>query len=210
VIGVGIIMVHWAASDSPFTISGDDEFVNPVISVSPTSHDFGSIDAGSSSSSKTFIVSNTGNADLVIGTISITGTNSSEFSKQNDTCSNKTITSSGTCTIELVFTPTSEGLNSANIEIPSNDSDTPILHVPLSGDGVSMDIVHVDFTYTGTESGTQSQPYNTLAEAINAVAVGGEIIIKGGITNETFTGINKIDKEVTIKSSGGTATIGKQ
>jgi hypothetical protein len=68
-------------------------------------------------------------------------------------------------------------------------------------------IVWVDFTYTGTESGTQAEPYNTLAEAINAVAVGGEIIIKGGITPETFTGINK---KVTIKSSGGTATIGKQ
>jgi hypothetical protein len=71
-------------------------------------------------------------------------------------------------------------------------------------------IVWVDFTYTGTESGTQSQPFNTLAEAINAVAVGGEIIIKGGVTSETFTGLNKIDKKVTIKSSGGTATIGKQ
>ncbi len=69
--------------------------------------------------------------------------------------------------------------------------------------------VHVDFTYIGTESGTQGQPYNTLAEAINAVAVGGEIIIKGGITSETFTGINKINKKVTIKSSGGTVTIGK-
>ncbi len=69
--------------------------------------------------------------------------------------------------------------------------------------------VHVDFTYTGLESGTQSQPYNTLAEAITAVAAGGEIIIKGGITKETFTGLNKIKKKVTIKSSLGTVVIGK-
>ena len=74
----------------------------------------------------------------------------------------------------------------------------------------SVQTVWVDFKYEGTELGTQSQPYNTLAEAINAVTVGGEIIIKGGITSETFTGINKIKKKVTIKSSGGTATIGKQ
>ncbi len=74
----------------------------------------------------------------------------------------------------------------------------------------ALDTVHVDFTYTGTESGTQSQPFNTLAEAIDAVAVGGEIIIESGTTSETFEGINKIDKEVTIKSSGGTVTIGKQ
>ncbi len=70
--------------------------------------------------------------------------------------------------------------------------------------------VWVDFTYTGTEVGTQSQPYNTLAEAINAVTVGGIITIKAGTTNETFDGTNKINKSVTIKSSGGTVIIGKQ
>ncbi len=68
----------------------------------------------------------------------------------------------------------------------------------------------VDFNYMGTELGTQSQPYNTLAEAIEAVAVGGTITIKAGITSETFDGINKINKNVTIKSSGGTAVIGEQ
>ncbi len=66
--------------------------------------------------------------------------------------------------------------------------------------------VWVDFTYTGTELGTQAQPYNTLAEAIDAVEAGDEIIIKAGTTSETLT----IDKNVTIESSGGTATIGKQ
>ena len=71
----------------------------------------------------------------------------------------------------------------------------------------ALSIVWVDFNYTGTESGTQSQPYNTLTEAINAVTVGGEIIIKSGVTSETFTGINK---KVTIKPFGGTAVIGKQ
>jgi len=70
--------------------------------------------------------------------------------------------------------------------------------------------VWVDFNYSGTELGTESQPYNTLAEAINAVAEGGEITIKAGITSETFTGINKIDKKVTIKSVNGTAIIGQQ
>ncbi len=71
-------------------------------------------------------------------------------------------------------------------------------------------IMYVDFTYTGPESGTQTEPFNTLAEAINAIAAGGEIIINGGTTSETFEGSNKINKKVTIKSSGGTVVIGKQ
>ncbi len=53
--------------------------------------------------------------------------------------------------------------------------------------------------------GTQAQPYSTLAEAIDAVEAGDEIKIKAGTTSETLT----IDKNVTIQSSGGTATIGE-
>jgi subtilisin-like proprotein convertase family protein len=72
--------------------------------------------------------------------------------------------------------------------------------------------VHADFGYEGTELGTVSQPYNTLGEALNAVADYGEIIIKGGITSETFAGDDKIEKKVTIKPFDitTTATIGQQ
>ena len=70
----------------------------------------------------------------------------------------------------------------------------------------TVPMVWVEFIYSGPESGTESQPYNTLAEAVNAVAVGGEIKIKGGSTDETLT----IDKEVTINNVGETtATIGQ-
>lgn len=73
----------------------------------------------------------------------------------------------------------------------------------------SLQVKWVDFSYTGTESGTKTQPYNTLAEAIERVSVGGEVIINGGSTSETFTGTNKMEKKVTIKSSGETGIIGK-
>jgi hypothetical protein len=117
-------------------------------------------------------------------------------STANDGSYSWTVPNTPTTSARVRVTSTS---NSSNIDT-SNSNFT--IYQPT--------IVWVDFTYTGTESGTQAEPYNTLAEAINAVAVGGEIIIKGGVTSETFTGLNKIDKEVTIKSSGGTATIGKQ
>ncbi len=71
--------------------------------------------------------------------------------------------------------------------------------------GGSPTLVWVDFNYNGTELGTLCQPYNTLAEAIDAVEAGGEIKIKAGTTNETLT----INKNVTIQSSGGTANIGE-
>jgi len=80
----------------------------------------------------------------------------------------------------------------------------------LNGINPTLSTKWLDFIYTGAEDGTFNKPYNTLAEAINAVAVGGEVITKGGITSETFSGTNKITKKVTIKSYNGTSTIGKQ
>ena len=107
----------------------------PNISVSPPSRDFGSMDI-SSTSTQTFTINNTGNADLEIGTISITGTDASEFTIQNDNCSGRTIAPSGACTVDVVFSPTSAGAKSANLTIPSNDPGIPTLNVALNGTGV--------------------------------------------------------------------------
>ena len=103
----------------------------PDISVSPVSFNFGNVNVGSTSASQTLTVSNTGLADLVIGTLSITGTDDSEFSIQNDNCSGQTIAPSGICTVDVTFSPTSLGLKSANLSVPSNDPGLPILNVPL-------------------------------------------------------------------------------
>ncbi|HBI23452.1 MAG TPA: hypothetical protein DDX84_04440, partial [Nitrospiraceae bacterium] len=107
----------------------------PDISVSPTSHDFGSINPGLSSSPRTFTISNNGNAGLTMGTVSTIGADSSQFSITNDNCSGKTILPSGNCTLQGTFKPTSYGAKSANLNIPSNDPDTSNLNIPIQGTG---------------------------------------------------------------------------
>lgn len=109
----------------------------PNISLSPAKHDFGSVTAGSQSASQGFTILNTGSADLVIGSLSLTGTGASEFSIQNDNCSSQTLLPVGTCTVDVVFSPTSSDTKSANLAISSNDLETPVLDIPLSGTGVS-------------------------------------------------------------------------
>lgn len=106
-------------------------------SVSPTDHDFGSVYLRCKPTAKTFTISNTGTAELEMGTLSITGTDTSEFFIQNDNCSAQTIAPSGTCTVQAVFSPTSAGSKSANLSILSNDPDTPTLDIPLTGEGVT-------------------------------------------------------------------------
>jgi hypothetical protein len=105
------------------------------ISVYPASQDFAGINVGSSSSPQIFTISNTGNSNLVIGSIYLTGTNLDQFVTQNDTCSGMTIAPSAACTIELLFIPSYIGPLTANLSIPSNDPDTPALNIGLSGTG---------------------------------------------------------------------------
>jgi hypothetical protein len=102
------------------------------ISVSPSSHNFGSVVIGGSST-QTFTITNTGTANLIIGTI--TSTNPAEFSIQNDNCSGQTLAPSSSCTFQAVFSPAlPAGGKSASLSIPSNASGSPTL-VPLTGTG---------------------------------------------------------------------------
>ncbi|MDI6752093.1 MAG: clostripain-related cysteine peptidase, partial [bacterium] len=108
----------------------------PNISVFPSSHDFGSVNVSDTSAAQTFTISNTGTADLIIGTLSITGIDSSEFSIQNDNASGQTIPPSGSRTVQVVFSPQSIGIKNVDLSIPSNDPEAPTLNVVLSGEGV--------------------------------------------------------------------------
>lgn len=65
--------------------------------------------------------------------------------------------------------------------------------------------IWVDFGYGGTERGTESEPYNTLGEGINAVDAGGTINIRAGSTGERPS----TNKAQTWKAVGGWVTIGR-
>jgi len=106
-----------------------------VNSASPVTMDFGTVASGSTSSPQSLTLTNNGTVDLAIGNVSIFGADASEFSNQYDSCSNQTIVSSGTCTVQAVFSPTSAGLKNACITIPSNDPYSPVLSIPLQGNG---------------------------------------------------------------------------
>jgi hypothetical protein len=109
----------------------------PNISVSPSGFSFGNIPVTVASSPQTFTLSNTGSQNLVVSSIGITGADSGMFSLQTDTCPSlsPTLSSGGSCTVTVVFTPSSEGEKSATLQIQSNDPDTPTLNIGLSGTG---------------------------------------------------------------------------
>ena len=116
-----------------------EEETVPDISVGPSEHDFGEVTIGDESAPQTFTVSNKGELDLIVGDLDINDTLkvSSAFIIQEDNCSNQRITPDDSCTVNIVFAPSSEGEKNANLSLPSNDPDTPTLVVPLKGNGIA-------------------------------------------------------------------------
>jgi len=110
----------------------------PDISVCPASIQFGTTKEGSLSSPQMFTVTNKGIRDLVMGGISMTGQNASEFIVTSNGCSLQTLAPDGSCIIQIAFSPTSGGAKGADLTISSNDPDQSPFFVPLNGTGLEQ------------------------------------------------------------------------
>ena len=172
----------------------------PRISASPAYLDFGSINLGSTST-RSIALSSTGNVDLVVGTIALTGANQGEFSVQNDNCSGRTITPSGNCTLGILFSPTSLGSKSASLSIPSNAIDTPTLNLPLGGAGATTLNLSINPGGGGRVAGSGidcpgdcTESFSTSGAAIQLTATPSE-----GYVFTSWTGdINVAENPVTV------------
>ncbi len=103
------------------------------IVVTPGSHNFGEVNVGDHSSHQTFTIKNTGVVSHALGGLELSGANSHEFLKVNDTCSWKTLDPAQSCIAEIAFVPATEGEKSAGLDVVSDES---TVSVPLSGVGV--------------------------------------------------------------------------
>lgn len=127
----------------------------PVASVSPSSFDFGNQPVGQTSAAQAFTVQNTGNAGLVMGSVSPSG----DFAVSSDTCSGTTVAPGGTCTVSVTFTPAQTGPRSGTLTIPDNAADSPQL-VSLSGTGTQpmLSLSVNSLTFGSQAVGTTSAP----------------------------------------------------
>jgi predicted RNA-binding protein with TRAM domain len=106
----------------------------PQFSINPTTHDFGNVINGLTSEIQSFTVTNTGGADLTVSSIPLTGTDMNQFSV-TATGLPWTITAGGNQTFNIVFSPTSTGVKTANVSINHNATGSPT-NVTLSGTSI--------------------------------------------------------------------------
>jgi hypothetical protein len=108
----------------------------PALNVSPASVSFGGQKVGTTSSDSTVHVTNAGDADLVLGTVSASDTtvgSTGEFVVDSNGCGTDPVPADG-CDITVTFSPASTGPKTGVLSISSNDSASPAA-VSLTGDG---------------------------------------------------------------------------
>lgn len=85
------------------------------------------------SSTRSLTIQNNGNQYLSISALAVTGPDAQDFSIESNLCSGTGIPPEGTCTVDIVFTPSSAGASTATLMISSNDPTTPVKTVLIEG-----------------------------------------------------------------------------
>ena len=132
--------------------------VEPVVTLSTTSINFGDQTVNQSSSAHEVLMTNSGNTDLAITSIDTTGV----FTETDD-CGNS-LASQASCTLNVVFTPTAVQAFTGTVSITDDAIDSPQT-ISLSGNGVaagtpdaSLSTHNIDFGYVpeGTTSSAET------------------------------------------------------
>jgi len=140
---------------------------------------FGSVPQGSTSSSLTITLENTGDAPLIFGNTEPTEeggfTGSGDFSVTGGTCQNVTssgLAAGGTCTIIATFTPSAMGARTGTISVPSNAPNSPAtILLQGTGSAASAPIASLSPTalsFPSTAVGSTAMLSTTLSNTGNA------------------------------------------
>ena len=106
----------------------------PVAALSPNPVAFASQTSGTTSTATAVTLSNTGNAPLTITSITIGGTNPTDFA-ETTTCGT-TLAAGSNCTISVTFTPASAASFAATLSVTDNAAGSP-QPVALTGTGTA-------------------------------------------------------------------------
>ena len=183
----GYIVLTDSSGDSPqdIVLSGTGLTSGPAVSLSSTFLNFGNQNLGTTSAAQSVTVTNTGASALTISSVSVIGTNASDFA-ETDTCSSS-IAVGASCTINVTFTPGASGTRSGGISLTDNASNSPQV-ISVSGTGVStasgvvLNPSNLDFgtQNVGTTSSAQTILSNNSTSALT-------------ITGFALTGTNASD-----------------
>ncbi|HMD84060.1 MAG TPA: choice-of-anchor D domain-containing protein [Terriglobia bacterium] len=163
----------------------------PVVSLSSTSLSFGNQPVGAAGAAQSVTVTNTGSGILSISSIAFTGPNAGDFGQTNN-CGTS-VAAGANCTINVTFTPTITGAESATLSVSDNAAGSPQT-VGLSGTGTAPS---VSLSTTSLSFGNQSVGTTSAASAVT--------VTNNGTASLTFTNITATG-DFAVAASGTTCS----
>ncbi|QHS50604.1 choice-of-anchor D domain-containing protein [Edaphobacter sp. 12200R-103] len=146
---------------NPITVPLSGTGTVSAITLSPTSLTFEGANIGTSAAAQTIALTNSGAAPLTALTFGISGVNPEDF-KLTTTCG-ISLASQQSCLLNVVFTPSSAGAESATLFISSNAATGPAT-VALVGTGNSSGLALSTSSPSATISGGSSAPYTLVQQ----------------------------------------------
>jgi hypothetical protein len=182
------------AAASPQSVPLTGTGTQPAITFLPTSVPFGNVALGSQSAVTNIQVSNSGTATLNITTITLTGTNPTEFalvapiSGASPECpvGASQVTSGNSCFKGVRFQPTVLGARSANFSLADDAAGSPQT-VALTGSGVQAQVV---LSPSPLGFGNQRVGTTSGVQIIGVTNSGNAAVLLAGANAVTITGAN--------------------
>jgi hypothetical protein len=154
----------------------------------PTNLNFGNQNIGTTSAAQTVTLTNASGATLHISAVGITGSNTGDFAKSADSCSNQAIAVNATCTVAVTFSPTAVGSRGATLSFTDDGAGSP-QSVALSGAGVAVGPA-LSFNPASLSYGNQNTGATSAAKTVTITNNGNATL---HITSVTVTGTNAGD-----------------
>jgi hypothetical protein len=121
-----------------------------VLAISPPTVDFGVVTVGDTGSGSV-TVTNVGDLETGLLDVSLAGADAGEFAQGSGDCQGRSLASHETCSVQLVFRPTSNGAKNANIVAAASPAATA--SAVLTGSGRVMVNLRVDLVSGGNGPG---------------------------------------------------------
>jgi hypothetical protein len=176
---VATVNLNYGGLGSPQTISLiGTGLTAPTATLTPSSLTYATQLVGTSSAEQTATLTNTGNQDVTVSSIAISG----PFTETNNCPSSLGV--GGTCQIQVIFSPTAKGASSGTLTVTDSGS-TSSQTVTLSGSGTVMSLSPVGVNFGDQKVGTKSAAAPATLTNTGTTAV--------SITAISFTGANPGD-----------------
>ncbi|MDD2856634.1 MAG: DUF1566 domain-containing protein, partial [Desulfuromonadaceae bacterium] len=151
-----------------------------AFTVLPTSNSFGSVTINSQSEAKEFQIINGGANSIIVSSISITGSNPTQFTVATGgsaPCATltPTLAANSSCSVTVVFSPTVSGPQSAILNIASNSAIRPTFDIPITG------ISRATTSFAGSDGG-QAKCYDTAGLEIACAGTGQAGELRSGVS----------------------------